>query len=236
LIDHAGSRAAFATLSLLPLIALWVAHLVPHEAPAPAAPPNVRRPAWDLLSTPMLRRLLLVNWFTSASWDVHGFVVPLLGHERGFSASAIAAVLGTFALAITGVRLIVPILAHRLDEAQTLRAALWLIATAFAAYPFAKSPWAMGACAACLGLALGSSQPMIMAALHQITPAKRHGEAIALRSMAISGSSTLLPLTFGAAGALVGVSGLFWVMAALVSGGALLARELDPHAAAAPAE
>ena len=43
----------------------------PHAAPRPSA-----RRAWDLLHAPGLRRLLLVNWLLSSSWDVHTFVVP----------------------------------------------------------------------------------------------------------------------------------------------------------------
>jgi len=226
LLDHAGPRAAFGMLTLLPLLSLWVARLVPHEVPAPRPAVAEKRPAWDLLSTPMLRRLLAVNWFMSASWDVHSFVVPVLGHQRGLSASAIGSVLGVFALAVTGVRLLLPVLAHRLGESETLRGAMLLVAAAFLVYPFAGSVWSMGACAACLGLALGCSQPMIMTTLHQITPSARHGEAIALRSMAINCSSALMPLAFGAGSAVLGAGGVFWLMAILVGGGTMVAREL----------
>jgi hypothetical protein len=40
------------------------------------------------------RRLLLMNWALSSCWDVHTFVVPILGHERGLSASVIGTILG----------------------------------------------------------------------------------------------------------------------------------------------
>ena len=228
LIDHAGFRAAFCVLALLPLGSLAVARLVPREPPrAPAADGGEPRPAWDVLSTPMLRRLLLVNWFMSTSWDVHSFVVPILGHERALSASSIGSVLGAFALAVTAVRLLLPWLAHRVGELQVLRAAMISVAAVFVLYPFATGVPAMGACAMGLGFALGCSQPMIMTTLHQITPPARHGEAIALRSMAINGSSALMPLGFGAAGALLGAAGVFWGMAVLVGVGAWLARALD---------
>ena len=68
---------------------------MPVEPPPPA--PNRPPDPWDLLLAPGLRRLLLVNWLLSSSWDVHSFLVPILGHERGFSASAIGLVLGVFA-------------------------------------------------------------------------------------------------------------------------------------------
>jgi MFS family permease len=227
LIDHAGYVTAFGVLSLAPLASLWCARFVPPEAPSkPSATAN--RPAWDLLAAPMLRRLLLVNWCMSASWDVHAFVVPIFGHQLGLSASAIGSVLGAFALAVTAVRLVLPGLANRLGEVQVLRIAMWVAGAAFAVYPFARSVWTMGACAFALGLAIGCSHPMVMTTLHQITPPSRHGEAIALRSMTISVSSTLMPLGFGAAGAMLGASGVFWAMAAFVGGGSVLARELDP--------
>jgi MFS family permease len=84
----------------------------------------------------------------------------------------------------------------------------------------------MGVCAALLGLTLGSVQPMVMSMLHHITPDHRHGEALALRSMAMNTSSTLMPLLFGATGALVGASLLFWVVGGAVAGGAWTARRL----------
>ncbi|HVZ31956.1 MAG TPA: MFS transporter, partial [Polyangiaceae bacterium] len=150
-----------------------------------------------------------------------------LGHERGLSASAIGALLGAFALAVTAVRLVIPFLAHRLSEAQVLAGAMAIVASVFAIYPWASSVWTMGACATVLGLALGSSQPMVMTRLHQITPAQRHGEVIALRSMALNVSSAVLPLSFSAIGAALGASGLFWTMAALVASGTFVARSLD---------
>lgn len=77
----------------------------------------------------------------------------------------------------------------------------------------------------CLGALL--SHPMVMTTLHQITPEARHGEAIALRSITINLSSALMPLAFGAVGAALGAAGLFWSMATLVSGGSLVARQLE---------
>ncbi|WP_428423551.1 MFS transporter [Methylibium sp.] len=226
-IDAAGFGAAFAALALLPLAGLVWARRVAHEAPPPAATtvPG-RRASWDLLTAPPMRRLLLVNWLLSSSWDVHSFIVPVLGHERGLNASSIGLILGAFALSVAGVRLAIPLLAHRLREGAVLAGAMLLTATVFAVYPLAHSALPMGACAVVLGLALGAVQPMIMSTLHQITPQARHGEAIALRSMAINLSSALMPLGFGVAGASLGATGVFWLMGAMVGAGAWPARRL----------
>ena len=231
LIDLGGFRAAFAAMALLPLLSLWWARQVPKETPPPRKFEPQQRSAWKLLHTPGLRRLLLVNWLLSASWDVHTFVVPILGHERGFSASSIGTVLGLFAAAVALIRLLIPTLAHRLREAQVLVAAMLATALVFAVYPFVQSAWMMGVCAALLGLALGSVQPMIMTTLHQITPHERHGEVIALRSMTINFSSAVMPLMFGLAGAALGAASLFWVMGALVAAGSLQARRISAEPA-----
>ncbi|MGZ5129634.1 MAG: MFS transporter [Caldimonas sp.] len=226
LIDLSGFRLAFVVLAVLPLASLAWARLVPVEARDLAAPRPARRNSWNLLHAPGFTRLLLVNWLLSSSWDVHTFLVPVLGHERGFSASAIGLVLGGFASAVAAVRLAIPALAHRLREGQVLVVAMLTAGLVFAVYPFALTPWVMGGCAVVLGLALGAVQPMIMTTLHQLTPADRHGEAIALRSMVINFSSAMMPLAFGLAGATLGASALFWLMGVAVATGSVAARRV----------
>ena len=69
---------------------------------------------------------------------------------------------------------------------------------------------------------------MVMSTLHQVTPPARHGEALGLRLMVINASSVAMPMLFGVAGAVVGVSGLFWLVGGVVGLGArnaLLLRE-----------
>ena len=231
MIDAFGFRAGYLLLLALPLATLLTITQVPVLArPAPSVVTPGRR-AWDLLAQPGLRRLLTINWLLSMCWDVHTFAVPVLGHERGFAAATIGLVLGTFTLAVTAVRMVIPWVAHRLAELMVLRWAMLGTALVFAAYPFAPDPLAMASLAALLGVTLGSVQPMVMAMLHRLTPDGRHGESLALRSMAINASSTLMPLLFGATGALVGAGALFWAVGAAVGAGSSLVRRLAPAAA-----
>jgi len=183
---------------------------------------------WDLMREPLMRRLMGVNWILSSCWDVHTFVVPVLGHERGFSASVIGIILGAFALAATLVRVVLPLFASRVREWAVVTSAMVLTALLFAIYPLMTSAWAMGVCSVLLGLVLGSVQPMIMSTLHQITPTARHGEALGLRLMSINASSVLMPLLFGTAGAVVGVSVVFWSVGLAVGAGARFAWQLRP--------
>lgn len=227
MIDASGFAGAYAVLMLLPLATLWFARGVPVEAGrAPPVSAGPRPSTWDLLRLPGVKRLLVVNWLLSASWDVHSFAVPVLGHARSYNASTIGLVLGTFTLAVTAVRFIIPMIAHRLEEVKVLTSAMVLTGLVFAAYPFAKTPWMMGVCAMLLGLTLGAVQPMVMSALHHLTPAHRHGEALAFRSMAMNASSSIMPLGFGLVGTALGPGVMFWIMGLAVASGSWVARGL----------
>jgi MFS family permease len=220
LIDNGGFLVAFFCLACLPLMTwLWVRRTV--ELPAVEVSPHAAKArAWDLLRNPMMRRLMLVNWLLSSCWDVHTFVVPVLGHELGLSASAIGAILGGFALAATAIRVVLPLVAAHLHEWVVVTSAMLATAFLFGIYPLMHSALAMGVCSVLLGVSLGSVQPMVMSTLHQITPQDRHGEALGLRLMMINASSVLMPMLFGAAGTALGVSVVFWTVGAAVGSGA----------------
>jgi MFS family permease len=231
LIDAYGFRAAFLLLALLPSLAwFWVRGTVELEPVAPEHR-NVSGSSWNLLRDAGFRRLMLINWMLSSCWDVHTFLVPVIGHERDLSATVIGAILGAFALAATAIRLAMPWLAAHLRESVVIGTAMVCTAGLFAVYPLVQAAWGMGALSVLLGLALGSVQPMIMSTLHQITPRHRHGEALGLRAMAINGSSVVMPLLFGSAGVVVGVAGVFWVVGAVVGLGSRLAWTLHVETA-----
>ncbi len=227
--DTNGFRGAFLLMAILPLLTwLWVRKTT--ELPQLAAPPADAPPkrAWDLLKEPQFRRLMLINIVLAACWDVHTFMVPVIGHERGFSASVIGAILGAFAISATLVRVALPLVAAKVREWQVLATAMACTAVVFAIYPFMKLPLAMGACSVLLGVFLGSVQPMVMSTLHQITPEARHGEALGLRLMAINAASVTMPILFGTLGAAVGVQMVFWLVGAVVALGARPALGLRP--------
>ncbi len=235
LIDHAGQvagdlmgyRVAFAVMAGLPLLTwLWVRGTP--ELNADHRQTGEKRRAWDLLRDPMFRRMLIVNWMLSASWDVHTFVVPLLGHERDYSASVIGTILGAFAMSAVVIRVLLPLVASHLKEWEVVTGAMVSTAVIFSVYPLLPSPWLMGCASVLLGLTLGTVQPMIMSTLHQITPESRHGEALGLRLMCINLSSVSMPMLFGVAGAAVGVSAVFWMVGLTVGLGAPQAWKMRP--------
>ena len=241
LIDHVGAepgslsgyRAAFFMMAILPLASWWLLRRVEELPPIVTVPGSATPRAWDLLRDSKFRRLMLVNLFLASCWDVHTFVVPVLGFERGISASVIGTILGAFAIAAAAVRMVLPLLANRVREWAVLCAAMLVTGLLFGVYPLTTTALAMGVCSVMLGLTLGVVQPMVMSLLHQLTPEARHGEALGLRLMAINASSVLMPLLFGTAGAIIGVAGVFWIVGAAVATGArtawLLKDSLSAH-------
>lgn len=226
-IDHAGYPASFMLLALLPLLGWMCIRNLREAAISATVKEPSRGQAWALAREPQFRRLLIVNWLIATCWDVHTFVVPVIGHERGFSATTIGSILGGFAIAGALTRLLLPALARHLREWMVVGSAMVATGVLLAVYPLLASPLAMGACSALLGVALGCVQPMMMSTLHQITPEHRHGEALGLRMITINAASVTMPLVFGALGALVSVSWLFWSVAASVGVGSQLAWSQD---------
>jgi len=191
------------------------------ESPArvPVAAADGHGASWDLLRDANLRRVFLINWLIAACWDAHAFALPILGHERGLSASAVGAVLASYAVASAAVRLAIPLLAERLQPRWLMTVALALTAAVFLLYPALRSAWAMAACATVLGLGLGAIQPAVMSTLHNLAPTGRQGEALGVRSTVIHFSTLVMPLTFGALGAALGVAPVFWLTGVALAAG-----------------
>lgn len=218
-IDHAGYRAAFAAALLLPLAAAWAAARVPPGAAATSetsAHASPQEPAWTLLRVPLLRNLLLVNVAMAAAWDSHSFTVPVVGHARELSASAIGLVLSAFAVAATAVRVAILAWARHIGEARALRAAIALATAVLAVYAWLPGTAGMMIGSALLGVALGSVQPMVLSTLHQAAPPARQGQALALRMVFTNAATIAMPLLFGVLAATTTVAAPMWLMAAML--------------------
>ena len=155
MIDWAGFRAAFLLLAALAIVSWLLMRRLgeqrgEHEAAAAGTP-------WNLWRDASFRRLMLMNALFMASWDLHGFMVPVLGSERGLDASVIGGILGTFAITAAMVRVVMPIVAARLREWVLITAATAITGVVFGLYPLTASAVAMGLCSALIGAALGGS-------------------------------------------------------------------------------
>ena len=225
-IDHLGFRPAFALLAVLPLASLagLSAFKLRFPPPSPHAETHSDRSVFDLLRTRDLRRVYIASCLLAMGWDLHGFIVPVLGTQLGLSASQIGAVLSVFAAAIFCIRIIMRWIVRRFREWQILTTTLFVTSATYLLYPFAASATQLTALSFVLGLALGAGQPVIMALMHHITPEGRAGEALGLRTTLMNTSQVALPLVFGAVSASLGMTTVFWSVAISLGAGGYLTR------------
>jgi len=118
-----------------------------------------------------------------------------------------------------------PWLSRRYAEWQVLIYTLFNTGLAFVLFPLFSSLAPLMVVAFLLGLGLGAAQPNVMSLLHSRAPEGRVGEALGLRTTIMNSSHVVLPLVFGAFGAVLGAAAMLWAMAALVwTGGAAAVR------------
>jgi predicted MFS family arabinose efflux permease len=221
-IDGIGHRGAMLALSVGALANVFMLAARKADTPrreAVAAQQEQRRIS-DFLRIPGFRLVFIVSGALSMTWDLFAFVVPIYGSQIGLSASAIGILLGAFGAAVFVVRLILPLVAHRMNEWRMLIAAMLLSGSTLLAFPLVDGVPLLMALAFVLGIGLGGTQPFIMALLYEKAPEGRGAEVLSVRTWIINFCQTSVPLASGALGATLGMLPVFWVMGAtlLVAG------------------
>ncbi len=231
-IDAIGYRwtmLLLACFSLATLLALLGKRIEVPLQPA-AAHSAQRRRLTDLLKSRTMRRVFIVSGLLSMVWDLFSFVVPIHGHNIDLSASTIGLILGAFGGAVFVVRLAMPLVIHRIGEWQMLIGAMISTGIGLFVFPLVTTVPVLIALAFFLGAGLGGAQPMIMSLLYNKAPPGRGAEAIAVRTLLINISQTAIPLLFGALGAALGMTPVFWTMAVLLIGAGYFVRKPEPLA------
>lgn len=224
LIDHASFGITFAVCAGFSLLGFVLTIYGKIDQGMPAS--DSFRPSgspMELIRNRELQRIYFIGILLACAWDLFTFVTPIQGSKLGFSASTIGLILGAFSAATFAVRLVMTRIARRYTEWQILTAALILATACYAAFPFMRDPFSLMAIAFLLGIALGSSQPNMLALLHHAAPVGRGGEAIGIRATIGNASQVVLPLAFGAVGTALGLFTVFWSIGALLGSGVPLA-------------
>ncbi|HET9664025.1 MAG TPA: MFS transporter [Burkholderiales bacterium] len=224
-IDAIGHRLTFMLFTVSALAVLVAILIRKTDTPRHESEthPGDRRIA-DLLRMPELRRVLIVSGVLSMAWDLFSFVTPIYGTQIGLSASAIGGILGAFGAAIFVVRLVLPLVVHRVSEWTMMTGAMFSTGAAFVIFPLLSEPVLLMGLAFILGLGLGGAQPMIMALLYNTAPPGRGGETVGIRTLLLNFSQTSIPLLFGALGTAFGMGPVFWAMALALGTGGFYAR------------
>ena len=226
-IDWIGYRGTFVMHVVSALAALGVLLAKPLDIPRQAhgGAQNRQKRLVDLVRAPSMRRVFIISGALSMSWDLFSFVVPIHGSRIGLSASQIGLLLGAFGVAVFVVRLLLPLVAHRLTEWQLLTFAMMVTGIGFFLFPLVNTVPVLMLFSFILGAGFGGAQPMIMSLLYTHAPPGRGGEAVAVRTLLINVSQAGMPLLFGALGAALGMTPVFWTMAiALAVGGWVLRK------------
>jgi predicted MFS family arabinose efflux permease len=228
-IDAIGYRRTMlllACFAFATLIALFIKRIEVPLQPADAPGAKQRR-LIDLLRSRTMRRVFIVSGLLSMVWDLFSFVVPIHGSNINLSASTIGLILGAFGGAVFVVRLVMPLVIHRVGEWQLLIGAMIFTGIAFFIFPLVKTVPVLIGLAFFLGAGLGGAQPMIMSLLYNTAPPGRGAEAIGVRTLLINISQTVIPLLFGALGAALGMTPVFWTMAILLVSAGYFLRKPD---------
>ena len=225
-IDTLGFGWAFVVLALPPLVPAIALAAQRLNLPAVRALEHAGRRggALELLKLPGLRRILIINVAFALGWDLHTVFVPIYGSKIGLSAAQIGMILAAFAAATFVVRLFLPLITRRFAETKLMTAALFCAGAVFIAFPFLTSATALAAVSFVLGLALGTSQPMVLSQLHAQSPPGRAGEVVGIRMTLMQSMAVAVPLVFGAVTGAVGLLPVFWSVGLFIGGGGIYVR------------
>lgn len=203
---------------VLVLLGIWGSTL-------PRAQPKAQREA----ATPLafdrtLVLMLVVSGLVQLGSDLYQFFIPVFGHQIGLSASAIGIVLALHAGASFIVRFFLPRMMKRVSANQLL---VWVFATGavgFALSTFATSVVTLSTTAFLFGLGMGIGIPLTVILMYEASSKGRSGQALGVRLTANNLVRMGGPMVFGALGAVVGVSGVFWILGGVMAIGCVLAR------------
>lgn len=237
-IDHLSHAAAYLACALFTVLAFVLTACSRMDELPGHGQPKQRHDgsALKLLLDRELRGAYLVGILLAAAWDLFTFVTPIRGTQLGLSASRIGMILATFSAATFSVRLAMPVIVRRYHEWQVLSAALCLASACYLLLPFTEEFWGMATVAAALGLALGTSQPNVLALLHSGAPPGRGAEAIGIRATIGNASAVSLPLAFGAAGTSLGLFAVYWGLGLVIATGIPVALRRALRTQASPRE
>lgn len=227
-VDAIGHRGAFLALASGVLVNLLVLvrtrfAISRHEAASSdAGKPRLA----DLLRMPGLMPVFVVAGSLSIAWDLFTFVMPIYGTRIGLSASVIGLILGVFGAAVFVVRLILPLVAQRARQWNTLIAAMILTGGVLLLFPLVEGVPLLMTLAFLLGLGLGGTQPLVLALLYERAPPGRGAEVVGVRTLLLNFAQVSVPLAFGALGAVLGMVPVFWAMGAgLLAAGYAVTRK-----------
>lgn len=205
-IDHGGFAAAYAVMAVLVAASLVVSFIV--DVPGGVGGRRKRGGSGGsvvrmVFTNPRLLRIYLLAMVVSMSYDGFAFMTPVLGHERGFTATGIGMIMSSFAVGTFAVRALLPWLSRRLVEWRLMVVAFAITSVSFWLLPLVTNGYVHGTIGFVFGLSAGVGQPAILALIYRAMPEGMAGEGAGLRAMMGNSMGLTAPSVYGA------VSGMF---------------------------
>jgi MFS family permease len=207
-----------ACVPLVPLLLIGTNRIVIPPARPRAATGGQRGGVLGLLRIRELRVIYGVRIFSSVTFQLFAFLMPLHGVAIGLDTIHIGWVVGSFAVASALSRLALPQLSRRFAPWSVLLGALCVAALCFGALAVVMHLAALMLTTFCLGAAFGLCNPVAQALLLEAGPPERGGEIQGLNAMMVGAIQTTVPLAAGAASAAVGIAPIFGCFALALGG------------------
>lgn len=224
-IDLAGHADACLYLVMLSvaaaaLLVIWGGMLPGGGSRAPAGG-SIRGPLADR----EMLKILATSSLVQIGQDLYQFYIPVYGYEIGLSASAIGGLLAAFAAASFVVRVLMPWLVSRLGDERVLAYSFYFAASGFVLVPFFENIAALALVSFIFGLGIGCGQPITTMLIFSRSAEGRSGETLGLRQTVNNILRVSGPPLFGLVATAFGLPPVFWLSAALLGSGGVLARQ-----------
>ena len=183
-----------------------------------------RAPIGKTLTDPAVMRILVIGALVQLGTDLFQFYIPVYGVGIGLSASAIGALLATFAAASFIVRFALARLIKRLGEDKLLAYSFYLAAVGFALVPLFQHVVMLALVSFIFGLGTGCGQPIATMLMFSRAADGRSGEALGLRLTVNNLVRVIAPALFGFIVSGFGLAPVFYINAAMMGAGGIVSR------------
>ncbi len=163
--------------------------------------------------------------------DVFTAYMPVLGEQRGISASVVGGLLAVRAGASMASRVGIGTLVRKVGRRRLLAASAAAAAAALAAMTVVHPVPALFVLAVVVGGGLGFGQPLSMTLVVQLVPEGTRATALAVRLTGNRLGQVAAPAAAGAVAGSAGTAPVFWMLSAMLVASALAVRRLPRSAA-----
>lgn len=175
---------------------------------------------YETLRYPGAAASMYVSLVILSTVDLLSVYLPVLGAERGWSASFVGLLLAVRATLSLLARVVLGVLADRASRRTILLSTVTLTAAVCAMVPAVEPHAALIIVMAVLGLGMGVGQPVSLAWAVATVPQEVRSTAIAVRLMGNRLGQVVLPAASSVFVAIGGAGSAFWLLSALLASGA----------------